>query len=207
MKLDFAEELANKLKERLAPGCVRIEVAGSVRRKKPQPHDIELVVIPRFEERPANLFDTARVNLVEACLYEMSIAGVLAFDCDIKRNGPKHKRLRHLQTGMIIELYMAQPDNWGLIYALRTGPGDFNKTLVTHISYGGALPLDMAMAQGSLWRRGVKLTMPTEEGFFAEIGVPCWWPEMRTLERLLAFLKARKPMTIKVSNEEQRKQG
>lgn len=201
MKLDFAEELANKLKERLALSCERIEVAGSVRRKKPEPHDIELVIIPRFEERPANLFDTARVNLVEACLYEMSIAGVLGFNSDVKRNGPKYKRLLHLQTETIIEIYMAQPDNWGLIYALRTGPGDFNKLLVTHLSYGGALPLDMAMAQGSLWRRGAKLMTPTEEVFFAEIGVPCWWPEMRTLERLLAFLKARKPMTVKVSDE------
>jgi DNA polymerase/3'-5' exonuclease PolX len=196
MKLDFAEDLANKLKERLAPDCVRIEVAGSVRRKKPEPHDIELVVIPRFEERPGNLFEAARVNLVEACLYEMCIAGVLAYDSNVKRNGPKYKRLLHLQTETIIEIYMAQPENWGLIYALRTGPGDFNKTLVTHLSYGGALPLDMAMTRGYLWRRGTKLTTPTEEVFFAEIGVPCWWPEMRTLERLLAFLKARKPMII-----------
>ncbi len=47
MQLDKALEIAEKTKELLAPYCERIEIAGSIRRKKPEVKDIELVAIPK----------------------------------------------------------------------------------------------------------------------------------------------------------------
>ena len=32
------------------------------------------------------------------------------------------------------------PDQWGVLYAIRTGPGDFNHLLVTNRRFGGACP-------------------------------------------------------------------
>ncbi len=196
MKLAMAEELAGKLIERLGPVCERIEVAGSVRRRRPEPHDLEFVLMPVMESRAVDLFDTRPAPAVERILDEMIAAKTMAWDSQVKRNGPRYKRLVHVGTGATIELYFAHPDNWGVHWAIRTGPGDFNRTLVTRISWQGAMPLDMAMKDGFLWRRGVQIETPSEEQFFAEIGVPCWYPEMRTNERLLAFLKKRRTMTI-----------
>lgn len=47
MKLDKALEIAERIKELLAPYSERIEIAGSIRRKKPEVKDVELVAIPK----------------------------------------------------------------------------------------------------------------------------------------------------------------
>jgi len=201
MKLAVAEELAGKLLERLGPVCERIEVAGSVRRKRPEPHDLEFVLIPVMEDRAVDLFDTKPAPMIERVIEEMIAGGNMAWDHQVKRNGPRYKRLVHVATAAVVELYFAHADNWGVHLAVRTGPGDFNRTLVTRISWSGAMPLDMAMRDGFLWRRGQRLETPTEEKFFAEIGVPCWWPEMRTNERLLEFLKRRRAGAVDLAEE------
>jgi DNA polymerase (family X) len=46
MKLEFAERLATRIVAELAPLCERIEVAGSIRRRRPMVGDIDLVVLP-----------------------------------------------------------------------------------------------------------------------------------------------------------------
>lgn len=47
MKHSTALVIAEKIKAQLAPHCDRIEIAGSIRRKKPEVKDIEIVVIPK----------------------------------------------------------------------------------------------------------------------------------------------------------------
>ena len=47
MELQQAQALAEELASGLEPGCTRIEIAGSVRRGKPEPHDLEIVAIPK----------------------------------------------------------------------------------------------------------------------------------------------------------------
>jgi DNA polymerase/3'-5' exonuclease PolX len=47
MLIAQATVIAERVKAELAPYCERIEIAGSVRRRKPQVKDIELVAIPR----------------------------------------------------------------------------------------------------------------------------------------------------------------
>ena len=46
MELEKARAIASEVVKRLSPYCQRIEVAGSVRRKKAQVNDIDLVLIP-----------------------------------------------------------------------------------------------------------------------------------------------------------------
>jgi len=191
MKLADAEALAQEMVARLQGDCERIEVAGSVRRKRNEPHDLELVVIPRFEERQVSLLEMAQVSLLEANLYALCISGVMAFDSSVKRNGPKHKRLLHLESGIVVEIYAAEAGNWGLILALRTGPADFNKLLVANVAYGGAMPLTMRMQDGWLWRRGERVETRTEDEFFGAIGLPTWYPEVRSVHVLQSFLLLR----------------
>ena len=89
-------------------------------------------------------------------------------------------------------MFRAERANWGLILALRTGPGDFNKVLVTRSWDGGAMVADMKMEGGYLWRRGMRLETATEEAFFAAMGLPCWEPGERTVGRLKEFLGNKK---------------
>ena len=48
MALAYAQQMAVALVELLAPACERIEVAGSVRRQKDRPNDIEIVAMPEW---------------------------------------------------------------------------------------------------------------------------------------------------------------
>lgn len=52
-----ALEIAEEIKEALAHHCERIEIAGSIRRKKPEVGDIELLFVPKTGTRQAGLFD------------------------------------------------------------------------------------------------------------------------------------------------------
>ena len=47
MKYEEAIEIAEKVKTLLLPHCERVEIAGSVRRKKTDVKDIEIVAIPK----------------------------------------------------------------------------------------------------------------------------------------------------------------
>jgi hypothetical protein len=111
-----------------------------------------------------------------------------------------------------------EPRQWGVIYAIRTGPGDFNCVLVTSQWLGGACPKGRKVAGGRVWgfggcteaaqrelarmpaHRFARLAekgdvsakvvpTPTEESFFEAMEVPCWSPEERTEKHIQAYLR------------------
>jgi DNA polymerase/3'-5' exonuclease PolX len=57
-----AERIAAAIVADLAPSCARIQVAGSVHRRKEVAGDIEIVAIPRYA--PAGLFGDCTGNLL-----------------------------------------------------------------------------------------------------------------------------------------------
>ena len=189
MKLKGAQSIAWEVIESLSPACERIVYAGSTRRENPEVKDLEIVYISRMVTKRVTLFDDALVPATEELIADLVDRRLWLYDDVVRRNGPKYKRMMHAHTGFTIELYRAQADNWGLVLALRTGPAEFNHCLVERM--GGAMPVFMCMREGYLWRRGKRLDSPDEETFFAQIGVPCWPPEERSKERLMAFLKRR----------------
>ena len=188
MNLQTANDVAKEVNKALWPACERVEVAGSVRRGKLAPKDIEIVFIPKMVEFPVDMFNTAREPATDLVVERMVEQKVLAWDMVVKRNGPRYKRLIHVAEKVVVELFAAQPDNWGLILALRTGPGDFNKLMVSAPWEGGAMPMDMVMQDGYLWRRGEKLASWSEEVFFAQMNLPYWSPEVRSVARLSEHL-------------------
>ena len=137
MKLEEIQPLAESLLEQLRSACVRIEIAGSIRRRKPEPNDIELIAIPATGEYAIrNLFDEIielrPVNYLDEVIGSLLAAGEWAFDAAIRRNGPHYKRLRHLQSDICCDLFVTDRRRWGLITTIRTGPGDFSKALMIH---------------------------------------------------------------------------
>jgi len=97
MKLEEAERLAQSFIEEIRPFCERIQVAGSVRRKKPEVKDVDLVMIVR---------DWFGLN---ATLQKL---GKLVLD------GPKLKRV--LYKGAQIDMYVATPKTWATLLLIRT---------------------------------------------------------------------------------------
>jgi len=188
MNLEDARQIGMEVVRALTPACDRIVIAGSVRRDKPTPKDIEIVYIASMTQARVNLFDTAPVPATDELIDDLVGHLFWFYDDHVKRNGPKYKRMIHTQSGAVIELFRAEPDNWGYILALRTGPGDFNALWARHPWSGGTLPVDIRLKDGFVWRDGKPVAVPDEATFFNEIGIPNWPPAERSAARLGQWL-------------------
>lgn len=124
-----AKGIALKLWERLKPVCRpgRIKIVGSLRREVDSVGDIEILYIPLFEHTK-NLFGEAdgaeSVNLVDQELKKLIEAGVLALR--EKKNGQhtygrRIKLLRHVGSGIPVDLFAANEQNWWNLLVCRTG--------------------------------------------------------------------------------------
>jgi len=200
MKWQQAWEIGIEVVEAMSPACDRIMIAGSVRRAKPEPKDVEIVYSPRMQSERVDLFSYGDVPATEALIRDLVNRSFWNFDKQVKRNGPLYKRMVQcpLASGepVVIELFRANHDNWGYILALRTGPGDFNKIWAAHSWDGGCLPADVTLRDGYLWRGGKPLATPSEGEFFAAIGLPCWQPEERSAIHLAKFLVDRRNANV-----------
>lgn len=181
-------ELAEDLKARLAPGCDRIEIAGSIRRGKVNPKDIEIVAVPTVftEMATVDLWGNPGTPITRnqlAHALELLFAGgsgAWSLDPELPRNGPKYKRLRYWGgKGVCCDLFITTPENWGVIFAIRTGPADFSHGLVTR-----ALRLGLKVDGGQLWRvhrDDTRTVVPTpeEDDFFKALGLAYQEPQER----------------------------
>ena len=75
MLLRDADALAQRIVDSMRPYSERIEIAGSIRRRKVDPKDIEIVVIPRWSERPATTTAAASAR----CWFQKRIAASITF--------------------------------------------------------------------------------------------------------------------------------
>jgi hypothetical protein len=144
-----ASKLAARIVEAIADGCQRVEVAGSVRRHEPFVGDIEVVAIAQHLGGmfPGQLGH----SLLEIRLENLVGRGKLL---DGGLNGPRQKRFAvPAVAGLMLDLFIVPPEEWGVQLAIRTGPAEFSRALVTQRAYGGRLSDQHVVHQGRVWRR------------------------------------------------------
>lgn len=126
--LAVAAAVADELVKLIEPVCERIIVAGSIRRKKPQVGDVEIVYIPKFTSRKVDMFNESRFNLVDEQLQTMIQSGVL-----IVRGGwgEKNKFAIHTKSGIPVDLFSTTVENWWVTMTFRTGGKTNNLKLTT----------------------------------------------------------------------------
>jgi DNA polymerase/3'-5' exonuclease PolX len=98
--------------------------------------------------------------------------------------GPSFKAL--VVAGIPLDLFVVRPPaTWGVIFALRTGPGDWNTKLVTDCK---AIGRRVSGGQVEAWRGATSSWEPVltwdERDFFAAVGQPWVEPRERTVERV-----------------------
>jgi len=172
MPLNEALALAETVKAALLPGCERIEIAGSLRRRKPEIGDIELVAVPK-QETVADLF--GKPVAVRSLLDDV----IAAAGYPVIKGDRKYKQL---DLGNITCDLFLQPDpaTWGVNMLLRTGCADFSHWLVTPRQKGGAMPGWMQSKDARLWAKGSPLDTPEEADVFRLMGLRWIEPEERT---------------------------
>jgi DNA polymerase/3'-5' exonuclease PolX len=165
-----AKVIADALVEKLSPYCERISIAGSVRRQKPEVHDIEIVAVPKVIDVP-NMFDTVG---------ERGFPSDLFLSYRMIKNGDRYKQIV-LPEGINLDLFIVLPPaQWGVILTIRTGPADFSHKIVTSKSFGGYLPGDCKVHDGGVYRGGALIPMPEEADFWKFVGMRWIEPEKRS---------------------------
>lgn len=160
MNLNEATHGAKRFIEDFQPYCRRIEVAGSVRRKKEDwIKDIEIVIVP---------------DPVQAADLRNKLA---------KHGGRFPSAHTHFHyAGRQFDLYITTPEKWGCIFLIRTGSKEFSKAIVTL-----ALKKDMKFHLGRLWRGSTLIETPEEADVFEALGLAWIEPVDRIGAREIAI--------------------
>lgn len=129
MDLAKADLIARALIDHLNPWCDRIEVAGSIRRRKPEVGDIELVVIPKDESAKMSIFQ----KLLDAGTRVKGQPNGKYIQWHMRAVGPHPNKTDDAMVEYFtLDLFYATPKNWGLQLAIRTGSAAYShKVLAT----------------------------------------------------------------------------
>lgn len=171
MRLNDARVVAERIVRELKPACAQLAVVGSVRRRRPQVSDLELVVVSKGAGRPVFGDASTGRTALDQRLGILRRQGTLGVWHKDPKDGPKYKTFSILPERMKLDLFIADADNYGYLQAIRTGDQDFSRLLVTNVSTGGLLPDDLHCQAGYVWRGHTMLKTPTEHSFFALLGL------------------------------------
>lgn len=125
MELEKARAIAEKIKWDLQSSCERIEIAGSIRRLKPEVGDIELLCIPKFD-RGVDQLDRELGTLVFQGILDLRLnkRGIRAY-------GSKNKLMVHVESGIGIDIFSTDEPCWPVALVVRTGGKTTNKRIAT----------------------------------------------------------------------------
>lgn len=163
-----ALKIAIEVRDLLAPHCERIEIAGSVRREKPEVKDIEIVAILKPFE--TGLFEDGAAAVINQ--WE-KVKGEMVYD------GPKRTKYtqRKHPAGIVLDLFFADFDNWGSQLAVRTGPADYSH----HVLAAGWVKAGYKSVGGYLHFRNVKVPVREEIDLFNLLQIPFTQPKNRRI--------------------------
>jgi len=172
MKLEDAQLIADDFTEMFNGYYERIEIVGSVRRKKTEVNDIDIVIIPRhngekwFLDKIQEMID-AIDNTGREEAKNLGRSGISRFS-----SGQKIKRFRML--GVMIDLYIATPETFSCLVLIRTGSEQHNIKLTTEAQKRGlklfANGLGLCKTEMRLGKEVIVEThQTTEEGILNEL--------------------------------------
>lgn len=163
MKLENARGIADELVELLTPACERLIIAGSIRRRKPDVGDLELLAIPKFN---------GVVDLLDQKLKWLMLRGV--FDHRPNKRGsimygPKNKLLRHVDSGIGVDIFSTDEECWWVALVVRTGGKSTNQEIATRaIERGRSFH---AYGRGFTLADGSELVCRSEQDVFKAVGM------------------------------------
>lgn len=199
MRLREAVGIAEELVAMMAPCCLRVEVAGSVRRDCPEVKDIEVVAVPRWEPRPTSALPLFAGEVEQAnLLHDWAVSEAAA-------SGQSRHRLRWIKPGtsqlldwppkpegkywralvdrhVKLDLFLATPENYGLILAIRTGCAEFSQGLMAYAKHRTAYHVEGGYLRD---RKGTALETSEERDVFDALGLDWVEPKERVGQHMV----------------------
>jgi len=171
----LALDVAREIIDALAPACSRICFAGSLRREKADVGDIEILYIP------ATSWPRELVNLADNTIARLEKDGILERRLNVKGRetfGRLNKLMRHIASGIPVDLFAASFDNWFNRLVCLTGPKELNQRIcreALRIGWGWNPAGVGFTAKDS----GQVARMESEEDVFDFVGIPFCEPKDR----------------------------
>ena len=169
--------------------CEKIRPAGSVRRRRAfGVGDLEFIAIPKMSKvQPVqqNLFNSVPAepfSLLDREVVSQADDALWLRWREPRKNGAKFKALEiKLASGrwFPVDLFITTAEQWGYIMAIRTGPAELSKKLVTTFEKGGTLPAGYCYKDGYLHDRDQIIPTPKEKFVFNLAGYEMLPPEER----------------------------
>jgi len=120
LELRDAESLARQIKTAVEAHCVKIEVAGSIRRRRLKVHDIDFVVVAKSDAEWQKINETLKhLNAKPNCSGNSLIKAFLPCPDGLFQ----------------VDFYRAKPSTFGIHLLIRTGSADHNMWLVGRGGY------------------------------------------------------------------------
>lgn len=123
MNLKEAQNIARIIYDRLFIHSEKINIAGSIRREKPEVKDIEIVCQPKYiEGGQVDLFNPSAASLVisPGFVWELKLLG------KVIKGKPDGRYMQiELHQGINLDLFMPDPDDYYRQFAIRTGSADY----------------------------------------------------------------------------------
>ena len=176
---EVMHKLAYELAAELAGSCQRIEVAGSVRRKKEVCGDLELCCIAdgdKLNDQLSGWLASGRIRHVEAGPKRT------------KRWGEKQKSFNiEIGDGPVqVDVFIQTVERFAYTFLVRTGSSGFSNRIVTnvgvrtHDGLPGMMPIQYKFKDCLLYHRGNLCEVGDEADIFALFGIAYVEPELRT---------------------------
>ena len=147
MELEQGQKIAAEVVERLKPYCRKIEVAGSIRRRKPLVNDIDLVLIPK---------DLWALHNAVVKLGQVTMGG---------------KKIMRVMVGVRqVDIYVANEETWATLLLIRTGSAENNIRLASLAKKRGWRLA--ASGDGLFNEKGERIAGDTEESIFEALSLP-----------------------------------
>lgn len=139
---EFVNHIAKKITRQLKPFCRKIQIVGSIRRKKENPKDIDIVLIPKNIEKLEE-FMRKKGRYIQG--------------------GEKESTWR--VEGIKIELYYTIPEEWGaylLAYSSKKGAGIGLRIIARKKGF--------KLSQHGLFKNSKRIAGKTEKEIYKALG-------------------------------------
>ena len=154
MELERALAIAEGVKALLEPACWEVEIAGSIRRRRPLVNDIDLVLVPQDR------------YIVDSILMRLG---------KVKMSGMKITRVQ--MDNISLDVYYASPESFATLLLIRTGSVENNIRLCSSAKKRGWHLA--ANGDGLFNERGKRIAGDSEESIYEALGVPYQEPWRR----------------------------
>ncbi len=176
----MAENVLTRLLE--SGALTRGEIAGSVRRRRDEVHDLEIVGVPKMRKMMGMLTDEVEPDLPyirEVLRSEGWTRGPPNKAGAKAPFGPRYLKLDN-GDGLQLDLFLVYPPcEWGVLFFIRTGSAKWSMKVVTRLHDYGLKSEDGHIVRVAT---GETLPCPEEEMMFTYAHLPYVEPKLRDMD-------------------------